>query len=283
MRRTVARKKRDIAVLLSMPSEMTGDILSTALNRQMGIRVVGRVSSTLELLSAVANIGVDVAIISAAMEDGELSGLSVIPQLRRDSPQIKVIILFDSPNRQAVVEAFRAGAKGVFCPAHSSFKHLCRCVAQVHAGQIWARSEELNDVMSAFSRYPSMKMVDAKGLPLLTKREEDVVRLLAEGYQNREIARELRLSEHTVKNYLFRVFEKLGISSRVELVLYAVSSMHRGDGRKVESKIDGDSCRKTPLHTAEKFGPCPQKFPELSAGDSRTLLEDVLRKQGPAA
>jgi DNA-binding NarL/FixJ family response regulator len=62
---------------------------------------------------------------------------------------------------------------------------------------------------------------------LLTKREEDVVRLLAEGLQNRDIARELKLSEHTVKNYLFHIFDKLGVSSRVELVLYAVSCTKR--------------------------------------------------------
>jgi DNA-binding CsgD family transcriptional regulator len=61
-------------------------------------------------------------------------------------------------------------------------------------------------------------------LRLLTKREEDVVRLLAEGMQNREIARELNLSEHTIKNYLFHIFDKLGVSSRVELILYAVSN-----------------------------------------------------------
>jgi DNA-binding CsgD family transcriptional regulator len=59
---------------------------------------------------------------------------------------------------------------------------------------------------------------------LLTKREEEVVRLVAEGMQNREIAKELKLSEHTIKNYLFHIFEKLGVSSRVELVLYAVSN-----------------------------------------------------------
>jgi DNA-binding NarL/FixJ family response regulator len=62
---------------------------------------------------------------------------------------------------------------------------------------------------------------------LLTKREEDVVRLLAEGLQNRDIARELKLSEHTIKNYLFHIFDKLGVSSRVELVLYAVSTTKR--------------------------------------------------------
>jgi DNA-binding NarL/FixJ family response regulator len=66
-------------------------------------------------------------------------------------------------------------------------------------------------------------MVNAQGLKLLTPREEQVVALVADGLSNREVARELNLSEHTVKKYLFRIFDKLGISSRVELVLYAVS------------------------------------------------------------
>ena len=109
----------------------------------------------------------------------------------------------------------------------SNFKSLCRCVDQVHAGQIWASSSELSEVMEAFAQLAPMRVVNADGMRLLTKREEDVVRLLAEGMQNRDIAKELKLSEHTVKNYLFHIFDKLGVSSRVELVLYAVSSTKR--------------------------------------------------------
>jgi DNA-binding NarL/FixJ family response regulator len=113
-------------------------------------------------------------------------------------------------------------------------------VEQVNAGQIWANSTELAEVIDAFSQLAPMRVVNADGMRLLTKHEEEVVRLLAEGLQNREIARELNLSEHTVKNYLFHIFDKLGVSSRVELVLYAVSNsgrMQASDSRsqKVEN------------------------------------------------
>jgi DNA-binding NarL/FixJ family response regulator len=74
---------------------------------------------------------------------------------------------------------------------------------------------------------PSLRVVDADGANLLTKREEDLLRLVAEGLGKREIARQLNLSENTVKNYMFRIFDKLGISNRVELVLYALSSAKR--------------------------------------------------------
>jgi DNA-binding CsgD family transcriptional regulator len=65
-----------------------------------------------------------------------------------------------------------------------------------------------------------MRLVESAGEPVLSKREQDVVRCVAEGLSNREIARCLGLTEHTVKNYLFRIFDKLGVSSRVEVVLY---------------------------------------------------------------
>jgi DNA-binding NarL/FixJ family response regulator len=78
---------------------------------------------------------------------------------------------------------------------------------------------------------PSLRVINSRGKSLLTPREEQVVALVAEGLGNRLIARELSLSEHTVKKYLFHIFEKLGVSSRVELVLYAVNN---GDPRQAE-------------------------------------------------
>ena len=111
------------------------------------------------------------------------------------------------------------GAKGVFCPSESPFKALCWCVERVNAGQIWAKSSELAHVLETFCILAPMRTANAGGMKLLTKREEDVVRLLSDGLQNREIAHELNLSEHTITNYLFHIFDKLGVSSRVELIL----------------------------------------------------------------
>ena len=78
-------------------------------------------------------------------------------------------------------------------------------------------------VLDALTQARPLRVVNPEGLNLLSKREEEVMRLVAEGLGNREISELLALSEHTVKNYLFRIFDKLGISNRVELVLYAVS------------------------------------------------------------
>jgi DNA-binding CsgD family transcriptional regulator len=85
-------------------------------------------------------------------------------------------------------------------------------------------------VLEALGQVAPLHIVNAKGKSLLSKREEEVVACVAEGLTNREIARQLTLSEHTVKNYLFRIFDKLGISGRVELVLYALSHRELAEG-----------------------------------------------------
>ena len=138
-----------------------------------------------------------------------------------------MIVLLENSQRALVVEAFRAGAKGVFCRSDFEFKALWKCVSSVNQGQIWANSQQLQFVMETLWETAPLRLVNSEGAGLLTKREEDVVRLVADGLINREIAGQLHLSEHTVKNYLFRIFEKLGISSRVELVMYAVANIEK--------------------------------------------------------
>jgi DNA-binding NarL/FixJ family response regulator len=146
-------------------------------------------------------------------------------------PEIPKILLLDSCDRNLVISAFRSGARGIFTVNDSNLRLLCKCILRVAAGQIWANTEQLGYVIDLMSEVPSLRVLNSRGAPLLTPREEQVVALVAEGLANRQIARELNLSEHTIKKYLFRIFEKLGISTRVELVLYAVNN---GDPRHAE-------------------------------------------------
>ena len=103
------------------------------------------------------------------------------------------------------------------------FEVLCKCVRCVHAGQVWADSSQLGWVVEALRERERGRIISATGTPLLTKREEQIVGMAAEGLPNSEICAHLGLSAHTVKNHLFRIYEKLGVSNRVELVLYAHS------------------------------------------------------------
>jgi DNA-binding NarL/FixJ family response regulator len=131
-------------------------------------------------------------------------------------------MLLRASKPECVVNAFRDGARGIFYRRHS-LKALSKCIQTVHRGQIWASNEDLEHVMTALGHTKPLRLHNAEGLPLLTRREEDVVRLVVDGLKNREIAQRLRVKEHSIRNYLHRIFEKLGISTRVELILYVFS------------------------------------------------------------
>jgi DNA-binding CsgD family transcriptional regulator len=132
------------------------------------------------------------------------------------------VVLLDSRKPEAILDAFRAGARGVF-NRDSSIEMFCKCIRSVHQGQIWADSADVALVIEALASAPRVRLPAADGLNLLSKRECEVVQCLVQGLTNREIAERMGLSPHTVKNYLFRVFDKLGVSNRTELLFMTLS------------------------------------------------------------
>jgi DNA-binding NarL/FixJ family response regulator len=207
------------SVLVTEASKMYCDLLSMAfLSVPDRFHVVATAFTTADILAQVREHRPSVAIISDNLADGPLSGLRILPEVRKANPETRILLAMSSSDRELVIEAFRFGADGVFC-RNSPFDMLCKSVDALAKGQIWANSKELRYVMEEFMRAPKQRKVDPTVENRMTKREGDVVRLAVEGLSNREIAAQLGLTEHTVKNYLFRVFDKLGVSNRVELVL----------------------------------------------------------------
>lgn len=214
-----------LGILVADSNHMHGQLLTGALRRRAEFRVTSCFLDIDAIIGTIAANPVDVALIDATGE------MSILRSFHLAYPQIAKILLLDEPNRDAVLDAFRFGARGVFNLADSSFRTLCKCIHRVHQGQLWMRNEQLSYLIEALAVSPGMRVLNTRGVNLLTPREEQVVALVADGLSNRHIARELGLSVHTVKKYLFRIFDKLGVSSRVELVLYAMS---HGEARPVE-------------------------------------------------
>jgi DNA-binding NarL/FixJ family response regulator len=179
-------------------------------------------SNSLVAFSELQEYGPDVAVISARLEDGPLTGFKILQQLRASESKISTVMLLDSTERDLVIDAFRGGARGVFCRGYA-FNTLPKCIRRVHEGQIWVSNVELEFLLELVITLRPLKIQHTGGMARLTPREREVVRLVAEGMRNQEIALQLHLTEHTVRNYMLRIFDKLGISSRVELVLYAFS------------------------------------------------------------
>jgi DNA-binding NarL/FixJ family response regulator len=213
-----------ISILLADSKQLESQLLAGSL-RSRGFEVFSCPSEIPPVLEFLDGGGADVLIISCAVTYSATPDITMVRTLHLMHPQIPKICFFDTESRQAVVQAFRSGARGLFCLGNSSFQLFCECIERVHKGEIFATSQQLSYLLDSVCQSACLRIVSATGEILLTSREEQVVALVTDGLSNRNVASELGLSEHTVKKYLFRIFEKLGISSRVELVLYA---MHHG-------------------------------------------------------
>ena len=200
---------------------LSSQLLAEALARDSDIKIVGFSSDPLEIVRILGSCPLDVLLISARLHEEPERGLSLVQHLRMQHSGLKAVALLDSCKPELVVQAFRSGVCGVFC-RKTDISLLSKCVAAVHRGEVWANSEELNFVLAALASTEPYKF-ESKKLALLTRREEAVVKSLVEGLTNREIAQTLSISQHTVKNYIFKIFDKLGVSNRVELVIQVLS------------------------------------------------------------
>ena len=212
-------------------NQMRCQLLVGALRRRPELQITACVLDPDLILNAANSLPIHVAILNAGNPRDGWPDLTIVRRLHLAHPEVAKIVLLDTYDRDIVVNAFRSGARGLFCFSQYPFRLLCKCIQSVHQGQVWANSEQMQYLIEAVSHVPSLHMVNSRGMRLLTPREEQVVALVADGLSNREVAGELALSEHTIKKYLFRIFDKLGISNRVELVLYA---MNHGGSRQAE-------------------------------------------------
>jgi DNA-binding NarL/FixJ family response regulator len=212
-----APSSKAIGVLVADSNHMQSQLLASALRRRPEFKVSWCESKGNAILGVILDKPIDVALLNAGHD------LTVVRNLHLSHPEIAKILLLENSDRNTVVDAFRAGVRGLFCFSDSPFRLLCKCIQCVHQGQLWASNRQLEYLIQTITQVPALRVVNSNGRKLLTPREEQVVALVADGLSNREVARELGLSEHTIKKYLFRIFDKVGVSSRVELVLYAVT------------------------------------------------------------
>lgn len=223
------------SLLIADDSRMGCQLLESALARgRFGFRVAASAVNRAEILSCLKSVRVDVALINQSLEDGPLVGFRLLSEIRESFPQTRVVMLLKTASCELVVDAFRGGAKGVFCRT-DSFEALCKCIRSVHHGQVWANSDQLHFLLEAFTQSSPFRAVDHAGKPLLTRREDQVASLLVEGLSNKAVSEKLGLSEHTVSNYLFRIYNKLGISTRVELVLYLLRQRQKSPPQYITS------------------------------------------------
>ena len=222
-----------IRVLLADSNQTQAQLLSSALRRQPGLNVTCCRGELSDCLQALRSTQVDVVLVGDSPTE-HIHLVDTLRGLHASHPRIGLILLLDSYDRSLVVDALRAGARGLFCRVSQPFQALCRCISVVHQGQYWASTEQMGYVIEALSSARAMRVINARGEGILSPREEEIVNLVAEGIGNREIAEQLGIKENTVKKSLLRTYDKLGVSNRVELVLNVLT--HRGTEKSAPHK-----------------------------------------------
>ena len=212
-----------ISVLVADSNQTQSQLLCGALRRQGAFKVTSCQSELSECLSILEADPADVLLLADGITDNRERLYELLRGVHSSYPNLAIVLLLDNYDRELVVNSLRSGARGLFCLASMPFKSLCRCITSVHQGQYWTNTEQMRYVIDALSITPSVHLINSLGRVVLTPREEQTVHLVTEGLNNREVARELNLKENTVKKSLLRIYDKLGVSNRVELVLYALS------------------------------------------------------------
>jgi DNA-binding NarL/FixJ family response regulator len=197
------------------------DGLYELLQLEEGFRIVGKGTNGEEILEIVEKYQPEILLLDLFMPG--IGGLATLRRLRERSSPTKVIVLTASEDREHLVEAMQSGAAGVVLK-HDQTSVLIKSIRRVHAGEIWLHSSTTQAVMerSEPAPEPAPRAPFAREPVRLTRKEMEVVRMVAQGLRNKEIASRMFISEQTVKNHLRAIFEKAQVGDRLELALYAI-------------------------------------------------------------
>ena len=198
---------------------MFRESLRALLHNRSGFRVVGEAADTSTAIAMARRLKPDVLVLDVTMAD--MGGMEVIRELGKSDPELRVVVLSASLSKVHTVRAIELGARGVVLK-NSSSDQLLGAIKKVAQGEYSIANESLASLIQAVTENLTGRR-NFHNKYGLTRRESEVVSTVLDGYSNPEIAEKFGLSEQTVKHHLSRVFDKLGVYSRLELALFAVN------------------------------------------------------------
>src|SRR5579862_4610556 len=199
------------------------DGLCRLLALEEDFEVVAQASDGRQVLEVLQQYEPDVLLLDLKMPG--LDGLATLQRLQAAKNKTRVIVLTASDDKNEFVQAMKLGTSGIVLK-QTATELLIKSIRKVHAGEIWLDSHTTAAVMRQFSSPMDSAPLGGSGRDRdrspLSQREREIVVLVAQGFKNKEMAEKMFISEQTVKNHLHNIFDKLGVSDRLELALYAI-------------------------------------------------------------
>jgi DNA-binding NarL/FixJ family response regulator len=181
------------------------------------LRVVAQADSIENLRSAIERYPTDIVLLEGSLLAGTAN---VIPDLLRIAPDVKLIVQAVAADENHTVELYRRGVRGIISRSISP-DLLVRCVRRIASGETWIDNQSVNWVIEAY-RAQAAALVSPRNQPRLSPKEMAIITCITQGKRNKEIAFQLGTTEQVIKNYLRKIYDKLGVSDRLELALYCL-------------------------------------------------------------
>ena len=211
-----------VRILIADDHAMFREGLRLLLEAESDLRVVGEASSGAEAIALTRKLTPDILLLDVAMP-GQ-SGLEVARQLQDEETTTRVLLLTAALARAEIPRALKCGVRGVVEKA-AAIALLLKAIRAVQAGEYWVGREVIGDLLDAIARPTAAPSRVTEKSPFgLTGREREVVVLVAAGCSNKVIAQKCSLSEDTVKHHLSSIYDKTGVSTRLELALFALQN-----------------------------------------------------------
>jgi two-component system, NarL family, nitrate/nitrite response regulator NarL len=210
-----------VRILIADDHAIFRDGLRKLLESEPGFEVIGEAADGAEAARLVRQLQPDVLLLDLAMPRG--SGLEALRELASAESRVCTILLTAAIEKKQILEALQFGARGVVLK-EAATELLFRCIRSVMGGQYWVGRESVSSLVKTLRDLTPTPGEEARQKKFgLTPRELEIISAIVAGYSNKEIAQKFSISEQTVKHHLSNVFDKLGVSTRLELALFAVN------------------------------------------------------------
>src|SRR5437899_3791211 len=213
--------KPKIRIVVADDHSIFRDGLSKLLALEEDFELVAQAQDGRQVLDVLQQHDPDILLLDLKMPG--LDGLGTLQKLQAARNKTRVIVLTASDDKNEFVQAMKLGTSGIVLK-QTATELLIKSIRKVHAGEIWLDSHTTAAVMRQFSSPMESSPLGSRDRDRspLSQREREIVVLVAQGFKNKEMAEKMFISEQTVKNHLHNIFDKLGVSDRLELALYAI-------------------------------------------------------------